>query len=255
MRLLLLLTVAAGALWAQHGAPPPGKSTFVSNCAFCHGAAGEGGRGPNLTTTQSVHGRDDSTLRQVITQGVPGSQMPAFSSFEEPDLGDLVRYVKSLSSGSAGGAEVHGDPLHGAALYRDNKCYMCHRIGAEGSVFGPDLTRAGASRSAAYLRESLNKPSADIQPEYQGVVVTTRDGTRVSGIRINEDTFSVQLRDLTQKFRLFQKDEVQAVQDAPRSLMPPYILPPKDMDDLVAFLASLRGGAAGNQTKQAEGIR
>lgn len=254
MRLPLFL-LAASALWAQHGAPQPGKSTFVSNCAFCHGNTGEGGRGPNLTTTQSVHGRDDGSLRHVITKGVPGSQMPAFSSFEEPDLADLVLYVKSLSNRAGGGQLISGNPLRGAALYRDNKCFMCHRIGHEGSVFGPDLTRVGAGRSATYLRESLNKPSADIPPEYQGVVVTTRDGVRASGIRINEDTFSVQLRDLTQKFRLFQKNEVQSVQDATRSMMPPYVLPPKDMDDLVAFLASLQGVPAGNQTKQAEGIR
>ncbi|WP_321472695.1 c-type cytochrome [uncultured Paludibaculum sp.] len=254
MRLLLFL-MTAGALWAQSADPAHGKAAFVSNCAFCHGVTGEGGRGPNLTTAQSVHGRDDTSLRRVITKGVPGSQMPAFGSFEEPDLADLVQYVKSLSNRAGGGQTIPGDPAHGAALYRDNKCSMCHRIGNEGSVFGPDLSRVGAGRSAAYLRESLNKPSADILPEYQGVVVTTRDGVRASGIRINEDTFTVQLRDLTQKFRLFQKDEVQSVQDPPRSLMPPYILAPKDMDDLVAYLASLQGGPAGTQTRQAEGIR
>lgn len=91
-------------------------------------------------------------------------------------------------------------------------------------------------------------------PEYQGVIVTLRDGTRVSGIRINEDTFSVQLRDLTQKFRLFQKDEVQTVQDAPRSLMPPYNLPPKDLDDLVAYLASCTAAPPAIRPA-AEGIR
>jgi putative heme-binding domain-containing protein len=254
MRLLLLL-MAAGALSAQSGDLTAGRAAFVSNCAFCHGTTGEGGRGPNLTTAQSVHGRDEASLRRVITKGVPGSQMPGFGNFEEPSLTDLVLYVKSLSSRSAGGQPIPGDRAHGAVLYQSNKCAMCHRIGSEGSVFGPDLSRVGAGRSAAYLRESLTKPAADIMPEYQGVVVTLRDGTRVSGIRINEDTFSVQLRDLTQKFRLFQKDEVQSVQDAPRSLMPPYNLPPKDLDDLVAYLASLQGEPAGNQTKQAEGIR
>jgi hypothetical protein len=47
------------------------------------------------------------------------------------------------------------------------------------------LTRAGAGRPLKYLRESLTNPSADIPREYEGVVVTTADGTRVSGVRVN----------------------------------------------------------------------
>ena len=81
----------------------------------------------------------------------------------------------------------------------------------EGSVYGPELTRIGAGRSAEYIRESIVNPSADIPEEYEGVTVVTRDGKRITGVRINEDTFTVQLRDPSQNFRMFQKDEVREV--------------------------------------------
>ena len=75
------------------------------------------------------------------------------------------------------------------------------------------------------------------------------------GVRIYEDTFTVQLRDLAQNFRLFQKAEVKSVETAKRSLMPPYNLPPGELDDLVAYLSTLRGALSSQDSKQAEGIR
>jgi putative heme-binding domain-containing protein len=127
----------------------------------------------------------------------------------------------------------------------------------EGSVFGPELTRLGASRSPEYIRESLLNPSADILDDYQGVTVISRDGKRLSGVRINEDTFSVQLRDLSQNFRIFQKGEVRDVIHETKSLMPAYkSLSQDDLQNLLAYLVSLRGDAnAGVNVKKPEGIR
>ena len=114
--------------------------------------------------------------------------------------------------------------------------------GHGGSTYGPDLTRIGQARPAHYLRESITEPSADIPPQYEGVTVVTRQGTRVQGVRVNEDTFSVQLRDASQKFRSFVKEDVQEVTPVKQSLMPAYKqIPAADLDDLVAYLSSLRG--------------
>jgi putative heme-binding domain-containing protein len=100
-------------------------------------------------------------------------------------------------------------------------------------------------------------PSADIPEEYAGVTVVTRDGKRITGVRINEDTFTVQLRDASQDFRMFQKDEIQQVIEETKSLMPPYSsLRQEDLQNLLAYLDSLRGDLnAGAGVKKAEGIR
>ena len=215
-----------------------GKALFRSNCAFCHGLTGGGGRGPSLAATRL----DAAALKAVVRNGVPGTNMPSFESMTEPELDELARYVRQLGAGQAPSGPVPGDPAHGRSVYENNGCAGCHRIGSEGSVYGPELTRIGAARPAAYLRESLVNPTADIAPEYEGVTVETRDGASVTGVRVNEDNFTVQLRDPVQQFRMFRKDEVAAVVHQSKSLMPPYAaLPARDLQDLLAYLSTLRG--------------
>lgn len=243
------------ALCAQTPDLAKGRALFVANCSFCHGAKGEGGRGPNLTTAESTHGRALADLEKVISEGVPGSQMPAFPNMETAERTDLVAFVASLSSRTSPVEKALGDAAAGRKVYENLKCLVCHRVGTEGSVYGPELTRVGSGRSLQYLRDSIVKPGADILPEYEGVVVTTKEDVRVSGVRINEDTFSVQLRDLGQRFRLFEKTEVKSVEALKRSLMPAYQPAANELENLVAYLASLKRKSTGLDAKQAEGIR
>ena len=71
-----------------------GKALFRSNCAFCHGPTGLGGRGPNLHGTLN-NGERDADIEAVIKKGVPGSAMPAFL-FEPDEMTALVKFIKSL---------------------------------------------------------------------------------------------------------------------------------------------------------------
>lgn len=235
-----------------------GKATFRSNCAFCHGLAGGGGRGPSLNLGRFLHGSTVDDIKTVILNGVPGTTMPSFD-FEKDELAHLIAYVRSLSeSGSGhGAAPVRGDAASGRKVYERSGCAGCHRIGSEGSVFGPDLTRVGAGRSAEYIRESIVNPSADIPEDYAGVTVVTRDGKRVSGVRINEDTFTVQLRDASQNFQMFEKGEVQQVIHETKSMMPAYSsVSSEELQDLSAYLDTLRGDVnAGAGVKKEKGIR
>jgi putative heme-binding domain-containing protein len=241
----------------QSGAPASGRALFRSNCAFCHGADARGGRGPNLVSAPLAHGESDDAIKTVIREGVPGTSMPAFSEFTPGELANIVAYLKSLSHGVNRVLKVPGDAEKGRLVYAANGCSACHRIGTQGSVFGPDLSRIGSARSVEYIRESIVNPSADVPEEYEGVTVVTNDGRSVTGIRINEDTFSVQLRDASQKFRMFEKDQVREVKDAGKSLMPAYAsLPANDLQNLVAYLCSLRAEAQNTDTvNKARGIK
>jgi putative heme-binding domain-containing protein len=137
---------------------------------------------------------------------------------------------------------VAGDPKLGRQVYQRNGCGTCHRTGEEGSIFGPDLSRVGVGRPTAYIRESILDPSKDIPEEYQGVTVVTRDGKRITGISVNEDTFTVQLRDQQQRFRMFDKSQLKEVIHETKSLMPSYAaLSKDDLTNLVAYLDTLRG--------------
>jgi len=243
--------------WSQTDADlADGKATFRSNCAFCHGLTGGGGRGPILNSGRLLHGSTDQDIKNVVTNGVPGTSMPSFE-FEKDELNHLVAYLHSLAGSAQNTASVAGDPVQGRKVYERSGCAACHRIGMVGSIYAPELTRIGAGRSSEYLHESIVNPSADIPDEYAGVTVVTRDGKRVTGVRINEDTFTVQLRDASQNFQMFQKDEVQQVIPETKSLMPAYSsLSKDDLRNLLAYLDTLRGDLnAGAAVKKAEGIR
>ena len=130
-------------------------------------------------------------------------------------------------------------------------------VHGKGGVLGPDLSRVGASRSIAYLIDSIREPNKDLSDGmldpnnhyglplvYDTVIVILKNGENVTGVASNEDTFSIQLIDGAQHLRLFQKGELKSVRHEHKSLMPAYsetVIGAKDLEDLLAYLASLHG--------------
>ncbi len=224
-----------------------GEALFGGNCAFCHGTNAKGGRGPSLLVTSLNHGNADADLERVIRNGVKGSSMPDFD-FEPEELTALIAYVQSLRKGTVAAPVIAGDGNAGRALYAQNGCAACHQIGLAGSVYGPPLTKVGSARSYEYLRESIVNPSADIPDEYIGASVITKDGERYTGVRINEDTFSIQLRLQDQRFRSFSKDSLREVKYLSDSLMPPYRFKDANLQNLLAYLSTLRDAPATSTT-------
>jgi putative heme-binding domain-containing protein len=222
-----------------------GQAQFDRACASCHGAGGTGGRGPSLRK-QLAHGNQASDIRAVVVNGLPGTGMPKFH-FDPDELKPLVLYVQSLSrgGGSDTASEHGGDSLNGRRVYERSGCAGCHKIAGEGSAFGPNLTRIGSARSYDYLKTSVLNPSADVPEEFGAVTVITRDGQSVTGVRVNEDSFTIQLRLPDQSFVSFDKQALQQETPQTASLMPPYQGNEQDLKDLLAYLASLSGDTAG----------
>jgi putative heme-binding domain-containing protein len=248
MRKLLLITACAGLAIAQQTVNPyasaadvaAGEKLYRGRCGHCHGQSGEGGRGAVLNSGQFRRGGSDRELYQVIRFGIPNTEMPGAFSLPDVEVWRMVAYVKQL--GRQGAQEpVFGDAAAGAAVYRKSACAQCHTIGGEGGFLGPDLTEIGAKRAVRHLRESLVNPSADIPLDYRSVAVLTKSGGTVSGIHLNEDEYSVHLRDINGNLRSFLKSEIKEVKLPRESLMPSYASMPKpDLENLVAYLAGLR---------------
>jgi putative heme-binding domain-containing protein len=233
-----------------------GESLFRGNCSFCHGLdARGGGRGPDLTQGRWIHGSSDEAIFRTITQGVPGTEMPA-NPFEDSEVWALVSYVRSLNT--AAPSPISGDPAVGQRLFfGKQKCASCHMVKGRGGHLGPDLSRVGAARSIAYLTDSIREPSKElslgyIDPnnhygiplEYDTVTVVTRDGHRIVGVAKNEDAFSIQLLGQDDELHLLLKRDLTQVRHDRRSLMPIYTsgtLSAGELQDLLAYLSSLRG--------------
>src|SRR5215469_10882218 len=66
-----------------------GRVLFAGGCAACHGAEGQGGRGPNLRERIYWHPVDEETLYRVIKNGIPAGGMPA-AGLSEDQLWQVV---------------------------------------------------------------------------------------------------------------------------------------------------------------------
>jgi len=220
-----------------------GKKLFLAQCARCHGTTGGGGSGPPLTRVKLPHAPDDSALVKVLSDGIRGTEMPGAGAMSKREILQTAGFVRSL--GKITVPPVPGDAVHGAEIYRGKGCTGCHSIHGEGGVAGPDLTEIGDARSAGFLRESLLEPEAAVPDGYLLVTVTAASGPRVSGVRLNEDSFSIQIRDNAGVSHSFWKKDLAKIEKQPgKSAMPSYEgqLSEGELTDLVAYLASLKEG-------------
>jgi cytochrome c oxidase cbb3-type subunit III len=232
-----------------------GQNLFRIHCAPCHGLNGEGGRGPSLAVRRLQRAPDDDALSKVIALGIAGAQMPG-TRMAAAENRDLVAYVRSL--GRAQTAPVSGDRVNGERLFwSKGNCGQCHTVGARGGRMGPDLTEIGTKRGPENLRQSLLNPEAEVTETfavYRRVIfmpdnflqvrVATRDGRQITGVRVNEDAFTIQIRDGSDRFYSFRKEDLSELhKDWGKSPMPGYrgILGEAEIQDVVAYLMSLQG--------------
>jgi cytochrome c oxidase cbb3-type subunit 3 len=227
---------------ASHSDLARGEKLFQVHCARCHGAKGEGSRGPALTRPKLPRAPDDTELLKVIQDGIRGTEMPGAGAMSDREMRQTAAYVRSL--GKLPMKPVPGDPARGAEIYRGKgSCSSCHSIDGEGGIVGPDLSTIGTARSASHLREVLADPQAALPENYLLVSVVPKNGPTVTGLRVNEDSFSIQIRDSSGRSHSFWKSDVASIdKQHGKSPMPSYKgqLSDSEFTDLVAYLASLK---------------
>lgn len=218
-----------------------GQKLFAGRCAGCHGPAGDGGKGANLAVSVLPRASEDLSLYRVIRYGIPDTEMPG-SLLSSREVWQVAAFVRSL--GRVSRENILGDVRRGEALARGKGgCLQCHMIGSEGGRMRPSLTDVGERRSPAYLRAKLLDSSSDVPDYFRMVELKTKDGSTISGTRLNEDTWSIQVRDFDGNPRSFWKGDLAELKADRRTPMPSYRLrfSKQELDDIVAFLAGSRG--------------
>ena len=236
---------AAGTTLAQQKYLPAeveaGARLYQSNCTFCHGPEGDGIATVNFSKGQFRRAASDDDLIRVIVRGVPGTAMPP-SSFSEGQVATIVAYLRSMSA--SGGASLAGDAGRGRTVFAGTgQCTSCHAVGGAGSRTGPALTEVGSFRPAAELQRSLVEPDAEIRAENRSVRAVTREGTTINGRLLNQDTFSVQLVDSSERLMSIDRSTLREFTVLKTSTMPSYRdkLSAQELADLVSYLTTLRG--------------
>jgi putative heme-binding domain-containing protein len=227
-----------------------GQAMFRGLCSGCHGGAGRGGKGPDLTDNRWIHGSSDEDITRVIENGVPNTTMKKLGDALKPaQIRTLVGYIHSLARSpgeSTWKPYMPGDARAGRKIFFDQQgkvqCAKCHRVGGEGGRIGPALDRIASRRAPEFVMESIVQPSKEIASEYEAVAVATKDGKVITGLRVNETNFSVQLYEENGRFHSLLKRDLEDFKVLKKSLMPENIaelLTVKELHDVFAYLMSL----------------
>jgi putative heme-binding domain-containing protein len=221
-----------------------GQKIYGTVCIACHGPAGNAIGTVDLRRGPLPRAATDDALRAVITKGFPQSGMPGFA-FDTTELNGLVAFIRSGLDGASGATgPAPGDPALGRVVFETKgKCLECHRVFDRGMFSGPELTEIGRLRSPAALERSLLNPTANMQPINRPVRAVTATGEVITGRRLNEDLFTVQL--ITHEGRLVSllKPELKSWTVETTSTMPSYesALSPAERAHLIGYLMSLKG--------------
>jgi PQQ-dependent dehydrogenase (methanol/ethanol family) len=257
-------------LASTHANPqtPAGKQQFISRCAACHGEDGHGGQlGPNIVDVANPRATSVDAVRRLIRSGIPSAGMPAFTTLPDAEVDTIATYVMSLKAptGTPAAAQhevVPGD-INGGFQYftHQGNCTTCHAIQGRGGVVGPDLGSVGQTRTVAQLEQSLVNPgslpklatggrrhgddegSSELPISYSSATITLNDGKTIRGALRRETNFDVELMDLDSHLHLIPKAQISNIARDPQSLMPKVQASPAELQNLVAYLASLKGAA------------
>lgn len=225
-----------------------GKKLFEATCVRCHGMDAAGLTGPSLIRPKLRHAPDMASFAMVVEQGIPGTGMPSNWAISDGDCHLLYVYINALKN--KGRETPGGDTAAGKLVYNNAGCGNCHMMKGNGNGFGPDLSDISFSRNPSYIRQAIVDPGATL-PEstdpdngygfslYLPVKIVAADGKKYTGIRVNEDTYTIQIKDQGINYYSFNKQELKALEkEYGKSVMPSYLktLSNQELNNLVAFL-------------------
>jgi putative heme-binding domain-containing protein len=135
--------------------------------------------------------------------------------------------------------KLKGDAARGQT--RVAVCYTCHKIGATGVDFGPDLTAFGKLQPAEVITTGIVKPSADLSHGFEGREVKTKDGLTITGMVLSDGDPLI-IKCMGGLVQTIPRAKIASVNKMTRSLMyEPQLLglDAQGIADIVAYLKSL----------------
>jgi cytochrome c oxidase cbb3-type subunit III len=241
---ILIATIISPAAAQQRSAAEveSGKQLFTLHCQPCHGPEGDLVPGVDMRKGQFKRVSTDEEISRVILNGLPGTAMPP-TNLPENSRAAVVAYIRSMHDAGTLTAGA-GDAARGQAIFDGaGGCLNCHRVSGKGSRKGPDLSDIGALRNAATLERSMLDPNDTVLPQHRMLRAVTKSGTVITGMRLNEDTHTIQLIDENERLVSLSKSDLREYTVAKTSPMPSYQgkLTPQQVSDVVTYLLSLKG--------------
>jgi putative heme-binding domain-containing protein len=178
-----------------------------------------------------VKGIDAPVLKKQLT-GMSGKQASVSKPYSPEYVEKLNRAVLEK-----------GDAKRGALLYAANpSCVSCHSIQGKGGTIGPDLSAIGKGLSVREIIAEVLWPNQNIKEGYNRIVLETKKGEIIQGIKLfeNADIVNIGTTD-SKKPRTVNKKEIAAKTET-GSMMPGGLTDSyteEEVRDLIRFLSEL----------------
>jgi putative heme-binding domain-containing protein len=138
------------------------------------------------------------------------------------------------------------DLLAGRALFTQLACVQCHKIGASGYAYGPDLTEVFKrwQGDRARVLEQILEPSKVIEDRYRPIQFLLKDGDDVTGLILKEEaeTVTVQTGASESLIQTLKKSGITERRPQSSSVMPVGLLNALTKDQILDLLAFLEAG-------------
>ena len=129
----------------------------------------------------------------------------------------------------------------GKELFKVASCTGCHKIGNEGNVFGPDLTKLTEKKHTVQsILLAMVDPSKEIDEKYQSNSFVLDDGRLLTGMIMEEDddTVKIVINPLAKdQVTVLEKDAIVGRKKATVSLMPTGLLDKLTQEEILDLLA------------------
>lgn len=194
-------------LWTVAGTPghaAEGQGVYLSACASCHGAAGDG-RGEYaaalsaplapLNAAATLARSSDADIARLIAEGRPGTAMPGFAGRLSPaQIDAAVAYVRQLSLGGEDGTQrvaADGEAARFAGLLTLIAAEYQKAVPAGGAVVEQEMVEVGillaqAQQQAPHLQATLARRDAAVANQFAAALTATADaiGRRAPAVEV-----------------------------------------------------------------------
>jgi putative heme-binding domain-containing protein len=120
-------------------------------------------------------------------------------------------------------------------------CQACHRVGADGADFGPNLSDVGKRLKREEVLESILFPNKNLDPKYRATNVVTTEGKAVSGLVVAESDEELSLLLGQGTVQKIPQQDIEIRQEVEVSSMPERLndsMSGVELLDLLEFLAA-----------------
>lgn len=137
---------------------------------------------------------------------------------------------------------------NGKQMFTAAACVLCHRLGDQGRMFGPDLTDAAARFGRRDLLEAILDPSKGLDEKYANVTIETVDGDVHTGRIVLRGDFRTSVLKLVphpfepDKVLEIPKANIRAHRVSSVSSMPSGLLNTLTREDILDLLAYIESG-------------